>query len=224
MNRIKLQRTSSAIGRTRYSSGFSVFELVAFIILASIVYAGAVNRFAQFPGQAERANFLAISTQLKSAINVEMMLGVGTGRISSPERLVGANPMDLMLEPPSNYLGAFNQLNTAGMQRRVWYFDNSTRELVYLASDPTGLFLIINGTAVPSNEVRFRIQAVYSMHEAGSGLPVNALANAGAPVGAQVQGFDGIALRPTVPFVWNQINPDELIEQALAQEGAVAQN
>ena len=224
MNRIKLQRTNSVFRRARHSSGFSVFELVAFIILASIVYAGAVNRFAQFPGQAERANFLAISTQLKSAINVEMMIGVGTGRISAPERMVGANPMDMMLEPPSNYLGAFNQLNTAGMQRRVWYFDNSTRELVYLASDPTGLFLIINGSAVPTNEVRFRIQAVYSMHEAASGLPVRALANAGAPVGAQVQRFDGIALVPSVPYIWNQVNPDELIDQALAQDAAVAQN
>ena len=224
MKRNRLHKLDSASRRIRHSLGFSVFELVAFVILASIVYAGAVNRFAQFPGQAERANFLAISTQLKSAINVEMMLGVGTGRISSPERLVGANPMDLMLEPPSNYLGAFNQLNTAGMERRVWYFDNSTRELVYLASDPTGLFLIVNGTAVPANEVRFRIQAIYSAHEAGSGLPVNALANAGAPVGAQVQGFDGIALRPTVPFIWNQVNPDALIDQALAEEGAIAQN
>ena len=224
MNRNRIHRRDTTSRHLRASFGFSVFELVAFIILASIVYAGAVNRFAQFPGQAERANFLAISTQLKSAINVEMMIGMGTGRIQSPERMVGANPMDLMLEPPSNYLGAFNQLNTAGLQRRVWYFDNSTRELVYLASDPTGLFLIINGTAVPTNEVRFQIQAIYSAHEAGSGLPVSALANAGAPVGAQVAGFDGIALRPTVPFIWNQINPDELIDQALAEQSSIAQN
>jgi len=211
--------------RFHRNRGFSVFELVAFIILASIIYAGAVNRFAQFPGQAERANFLAISTQLKSAINVEMMYGVGVGRIQSPQRLVGANPMDLMLEPPSNYIGAFDQLNTSGLERRIWYFDRSTRELVYLVSDTTGVFLILNGQAVPTNEIRFRIHAVYSAHEVGSGLPVRALANAGAPVGAQEQGFDGIKLTPSIPYVWNQLNPDAMIEQALSQdEQAVAQN
>lgn len=225
MNRLQQHKQTSVIGRFHRNRGFSVFELVAFIILASIVYAGAVNRFAQFPGQAERANFLAISTQLKSAINVEMMYGVGVGRIQSPERLVGANPMDMMLEPPSNYIGAFNQLNTTGVERRIWYFDQSTRELVYLVNDTTGVFLILNGQAVPTNEIRFRIQAAYSAQEAGSGLPVRALANAGAPVGAQQQGFDGIRLAPSIPYVWNQVNPDAMIEQALSQnEPAVAQN
>lgn len=199
------------------SAGFSVFELVAFIILASIVYAGAVNRFAQFPGQAERANFLAISTTLQSAINTEMLYGVGVGRIDSPQRLIGANPMDFMLEPPANYLGAFSQLDTSNLDRRVWYFDLATRELVYLVNDTSGVFLIINGAAVPTNEIRFRMQASFSLHESGSGIPVQALINNGAPVGAQQQGFDGIALRPTVPYIWNQANPQDLIDQAVAQ-------
>jgi type II secretory pathway pseudopilin PulG len=216
-SRFSQHQQVSSLGRMRRVAGFSVFELVAFIILASIVYAGAVNRFSQFPGQAERANFLAISTTLQSAINTEMLYGVGVGRINSPQRLVGANPMDLMLEPPSNYLGAFNQLDTSNLERRVWYFDLSTRELVYLVNDTSGVFLIINGTAVPTNEIRFRMQATYSMHEAGSGIPVQALVNNGAPVGAQQQGFDGIALRPTVPYVWNQANPQDLIDQAIAQ-------
>lgn len=167
---------------------------------------------------------MAITTQLKSAINVEMMIGVGTGRIQSPERLVGANPMDMMLEAPSNYLGAFDRLDTSGLQGRVWYFDRSSRELVYLVNDTSGVFLIINGNPVPTREIRFRIQAVYSMHEAGSGLPVSALASAGAPIGAQVQGFDGIALRPSVPYIWNQVNPNELIDEALSQDEGLAQN
>lgn len=213
------------MGRFRSNRGFSVFELVAFIILASIVYAGAVNRFAQFPGQAERANFLAISTQLKSAINVEMMFGTGVGRIQSPQRLAGANPMDFMLEPPSNYIGAYDQLDISGMGRRVWYFDRSSGELVYLVNDTTGVFLILNGQAIPTNEIRFRIQAVYSAHESGSGLPVRALASAGAAVGAQQQGFDGVRLTPSIPYVWNQLDPGAMVEEATSQnEPSVAQN
>ena len=111
------------------AGGFSLFELVVFIILVAIIYATAANRFADFPGQAERANFLAITTQLQTAINLEMMIGLGTGRIRTAERMDGVNPMDLMLQPPSNYIGVFDLIDRERIQRRVWYFDRSREEL-----------------------------------------------------------------------------------------------
>lgn len=201
------------------AAGFSLFELVVFIISVAIIYAYAANRFAEFPGQAERANFLAVTTQIQSAVNMEMMFGVGVGRISSPQRLEGANPMELLLEPPSNYLGAFDAVDTSRLERRTWYFDRRRGELVYLANDPDGLVLISNGREVPTSEIRFRLVADYSMHEQGSGLPVRVLESAGESVPAenQVRKFNGIVMRPVIPYEWGA--PDE---QALAAE-AIAQ-
>ena len=193
-------------------AGFSLFELVVFIIAVAIIYAYAANRFGGFPGQAERANFLAVTTQIQSAVNMEMMFGVGVGRISSPQRLEGANPMELLLEPPANYLGAFDAVDTSRLERRTWYFDRRRGELVYLANDPRGLLLISNGREVPTNEIRFRLMADYSMHDEGTGLPVRVLESAGesVPPENQVRKFNGIVMRPVMPFEWRAEGEGEL--------------
>jgi len=219
MVRFRQQKTATSIRQISRSGGFSAFEIVVFIIMAAIIYAGAANRFAEFPGQAERANFQAIATQLQSAINLEMMYGTGVGRIARPTDLVGLNPMDLLLEPPSNYIGAFDAIDTSALERRVWYFDRASRELVYLVNATQGVALIINGTAVPADEIRFRIEAQFSPYDASTGLPARALENAGrtVPASAQYNGFDGVLMRPTLPYVWNEADQDTMVQQAIAQ-------
>lgn len=200
----------------RRAAGFSLFELVVFIIAVAIIYATAANRFAEFPGQAERANFLAISTQLQSAINLEMMFGVGTGRISSARMMEGVNPMELLLRPPANYIGAFNTLDTAQMDRRVWYFDIRRKELVYLVNDASEVFYIVNGVEIPTDEIRFEVFADYREFDRRSGLPVTALESNGTEVTKEnrERRLSGILMRPVTPFRWGQAAPDALIEQA----------
>lgn len=201
----------------RRSAGFSMFELVVFIIAVAIIYATAANRFAEFPGQAERANFLAISTQLQSAINLEMMLGVGVGRIGSARKLEGINPMELLLEPPVNYIGAFSAVDTARMERRVWYFDNLRRELVYLVNDSSNVFLIINGVEIPTDEIRYKVFADYRVFDSQSGLPVTALESNGNEISEQnrEQRLSGILMRPVTPFRWGQAVPNTQMLESL---------
>ena len=100
-------RANSKMNRINFQkhAGFSLFELVVFIISIAIIYAYATNRFAEFPGQAERANFMAVTTQLQTGVNLEMMMALGSGRVTSLEQFEGVNPMDLMLSAPTNYLG-----------------------------------------------------------------------------------------------------------------------
>ena len=145
----------------RHSGGFSLFELVAFIIVSAIIYSVAVNRFSEFPAAAERANFQAVLTQVQTGVSLETMLGLSTGSIRSMQDYIGLNPMDLLLKPPSNYLGAFDALNVAETQRRSWYFDNRTRELVYLVNASENVFLLQNSIAVPTDELRFGIVMTY---------------------------------------------------------------
>jgi type II secretory pathway pseudopilin PulG len=201
------------------AAGFSLFELVVFIISVAIIYAYAANRFADFPGQAERANFLAITTQISSAVNLEMLYGVGVGRISSPQKLEGANPMDLLLEPPTNYIGAFDAVDTSRLDRRVWYFDRSRQELVYLVNDASGVALLVNGREVPTNEIRFRLEADYSLHDEETGLPVRVLESAGeeVPEESRVREFNGIVMRPVTPYKWGEVEYGVLLQEAVAQ-------
>jgi hypothetical protein len=192
------------------SAGFSIFELVAFIITSAIIYSYAANQFTAFPGEAERANFLAVSTQIQTGVNMEMMFGLKAFSGAPVQQYEGANPMDLMLEPPSNYLGAFPVVNLAAMPRRSWYFDTAGRELVYLVNDSAQVYLIQNGASVQSNEIRFKITADYSEVNSSTGIPVEI----GGRAGSSKQRLNGMVFRPTVPFQWSSQGGAELIAAA----------
>jgi hypothetical protein len=184
------------------SQGFSLFELTVFIIVSAIVYAGAARQVKNFPGDAERANFYAISTQIGAGINLEMMMGITRGLKDQMAAFANSNPMDLLLQAPSNYIGAFDALDINGIRRRVWYFDRSSGELVYLASDAQGLTKLINGNYMPTNEVRFILSVEYSYRDA-SGLPVELTGGEAAGNAGSRRSISGLRLKPVIPFEWS---------------------
>lgn len=198
-----IQRASSPVAESR-SRGFSLFELVVFIICVAIIYAYAANRFAAFPGQAERANFLAVTTQLQSAMNLELNYGIRLRGINTPELFAGTNPMDFMLEPPHNYLGAFDYVDPARVERRSWYFDLSRDQLVYLVNDTDGVFLEINGNLVPTDEIRFHIVPEYQQIDTATGLPSTVLESRGLPTESRSleRKLQGMAMKPAIPYQW----------------------
>jgi len=199
------------------NSGFSLFELVVFIISVAIIYAYAANRFSEFPAQAERANFTAIFTQLQSGITLESMFGGNGGIIQDPSILEGINPMDLLLSTPSNYLGAFDVADEDEMSRRSWYFDKTRNELVYLVNDVGGVYLEINGTLIPTDSLHFKVKAMYREIDAATGLDA-AIANRTSPsYSKDASGrFSGMLLQPVIPFVWGEEVEEELMSSALA--------
>lgn len=204
-----------------HSGGFSLFELVVFIISVAIIYAYAANRFAEFPGQAERANFMAVTTQLQSGVNLEMILAVGAGRIGNLERFEGVNPMDLMLESPTNYLGVYSPAQAAELPRRSWYFDPTSEELVYLINDVGGAYLIVNGISYPTDEIRFKLVADYSEVDRRSGLPVHIAERDGTEVPEEdiKRRLNGMVLRPSTPYQWQDDTEEALIAMASTENG-----
>jgi hypothetical protein len=193
-------KTSLGKNLFRDVSGFSLFELIVFIISTAIIYATAANRFAAYPVEAERANFTAISAQLQSAINMEMLIGVGFGNIKASAQMAGMNPMDFLLEAPSTYIGVLNGANTAGLDARTWHFDGSAGELVYRVSREGLVVLTLSGTETPALEIRFKIVADF-MEFDSAGLPV-ASGSEGSGSGRTQRKFTGVALRPVAPFRW----------------------
>ncbi|MBL4573778.1 MAG: hypothetical protein JKY86_11985 [Gammaproteobacteria bacterium] len=202
-----------------HSGGFSLFELVVFIISVAIIYAYAANRFAEFPGQAERANFMAVTSQLQSGVNLEMMAAFGAGRIALLEKFDGVNPMDLMLQAPANYRGVVGSSQASELPRRSWYFDPVTEELVYLINDTAGAYLIINGVAYPTDEFRLKLVSNYSEVDRLSGLPVAIAERDGSEVLEENirRRFNGIVLRPTTPYRWQGESEEALMAAASAE-------
>lgn len=162
-----------------------MFEMIVYILAASILFAAAFDRYREFPGEAERANFQAILAQLNTAVNLQMMRAIVSESYGHPEQLLGGNPMDLMLTPPGNYVGAFAGVNLADMPRRVWYFDETTRDLVYLADNAENLYRTDTGSPVPIDVLRFRVDNVYARN--GSGR------------------WEGLILKPVYEYRWASV-------------------
>jgi type II secretory pathway pseudopilin PulG len=165
--------------------GFSLFELIAYILIVSITFSFAFNRFADFPGEAERANFTSIMMQLKSGVTLQMMNGIATGKWNELTDLEGSNPMDLMLETPANYVGELGPIDVTQLPRRIWYFDSTAGELVYLANNTENLYAMVDGAAQPTDHVRLRIAMKYNDEER--------------------KDWSGVTLDPVVPFVWESV-------------------
>jgi len=175
--------------------GFSMFELIAYILVVSITTSVAYNRFADFPGEAERSNFMAVLMQLRAGTNMQMMNGIAGGKWRELQTLEGTNPMDLMLETPVNYIGELGFVNPTDMPARIWYFDTNTGELVYIANDARNLYILAGNDLVQTDELRFRIVQKYRDAEAGS--------------------WEGLVLEPVVPYIWESVEltvPDVMVE------------
>lgn len=187
------------------SGGFTLFEVVVFIIFIAIIYAAASNRFAEFPGEAERANFLAVSSQIQAAVNLELMLGMLSSNQDVIAAYATANPMDFLLETPSNYLGALYIRDSSTLPRRSWYFDEASRELVYLINDAADVFIVREGRQEPVTELRFRIEIDYRYLDrlTGRSLPrAEAEQIAGSDEARIQKSLAGMVLRPVSPYIW----------------------
>lgn len=167
--------------------GFSLFELLVYILAASILFSVMLNRYRDFPGEAERASFIAVLGQLRAGVNMQMMNAIAEGSWQRLGALDGSNPMELMLEVPDNYLGEFPGVD-ASMPRRSWYFDTSEGHLVYHVNQNEHVRVRIDGEDVPADQIRFAIRNVQ-----GDG------------------GWQGLTLAPVQPYEWRSVP----LEQAL---------
>ncbi|MBC52284.1 MAG: hypothetical protein CMQ34_00450 [Gammaproteobacteria bacterium] len=195
----------TSVRTSRGQSGFSLFELVVYLLVSSILFATVINRYREFPGEAERANFTAVLAQLKAGVNLQMMDMIASGNWHGrTDALEGSNPMDLMLEAPNNYVGEFAMVEIRTMPRRVWYFDTSRGELVYLAENTQNLYAVGEGGNQPSDQVRFRISSLR------------------ADDAAPGEGWHGLSLAPVEPYQWRRM-PLDLDALAETQADAQAQ-
>lgn len=189
-----------------YSAGFSLFELVVFIIVVAIIYATAVNRFSEFPEAAERASFLAVAAQIQTGVSLETTLGVvAAGNSQNMNRYDGANPMDMLLSPPGNYLGAIDISDSSNLARRSWYFDVRSSELVYLVNNSPNVYFLIDGVQVPTNEIRFRIAVNYRYEHRQTGVEITDIDEADVEdyqAGDYRRRFSGVLLQAVTPYQW----------------------
>ena len=204
-------------------SGFSLFELIVFVLSVAIIYSYAAQRFNGYPGEAEKANFITVRSQLQNSITLYTFTAqLNGGRDALIATLEGGNPMSLMLRPPRNYLGEFERYTLNDLPRRSWFFDMNTSELVYLIGSGEGVIKFEDGRAVPAHEIRLHIKAEYGLVEKSTGLPIDMVTQAGRNVetAAIERKFLGLVLTESVSYAWGtavEKDDSELFAMGAAQ-------
>lgn len=115
----------------RSHDGFSLLELTIVVGIIALLFAVALDRFLALRAEAERVSMLQVEGAIESALGLELANYIARGDIQGAAKLAGINPMDLLQQPPPNYLGALDHPDPAKIPDGSWYFDTATRTLVY---------------------------------------------------------------------------------------------
>jgi len=175
-------------GRMR---GFSQFELVVVVVLVSVMAGFLLVRVLPLIGQAERVAFMQTKQQIQSALLLEAAERIARGESASLAALAGTNPMDLLLEPPGNYLGA-RQPGDRSLPRRSWYFDADENLLVYRPGRQSR-FDPLDG---PADRIEMQVNFVYRDRDSDGAF------------NASVDHFDGLRFASVHPYVWLTADPE----------------
>jgi type II secretory pathway pseudopilin PulG len=160
--------------------GFSLMELAVVAVLLSILLGVLLERLTFYQEAAERARFEATLQVYKTALQIRLAELILERREGEARGLEVENPTRWLSERPTDYGGIYPVQPEAG----AWYFDESARELVYVANSARRL------QVEPRNgmkQLRFTVKVAYQ-DVSVSGKPIRSVA--------------GIGLQPAMEYQW----------------------
>ncbi len=116
------------MNRTR---GFSMLELVVSLTLVAVLVGVFLERALYYRERAEKSAMEQVALDLRSSVNLRVAELVLANRFQELEALAGQNSMDLLARKPQNYRGVLAGAGTAAVVGGNWYFDNTSKEVVY---------------------------------------------------------------------------------------------
>lgn len=165
---------------TARARGFTLIELVICITVIAVVSAMLLERLWVYRELAEHAVMEATARSIKTGLQLRLAEMIITKRQAAAGMLEIENPVRWLEQPPANYGGPWR----SGAQPGNWYFDETRRQLVYVAA--TGSRLEIDG-APGARELRFRVRLLKDRVR--------------VPGGA-VESVTGVTLQPVIPYRW----------------------
>ena len=141
----------------RPQTGLSAVELSIVLVLLAVLAAVALTRIWAVQADAERVGLAYFVGSLRSAVGIKVASLVARDDLPGIAALVDSNPMDLMSEMPRNYRGVLARDERAAVEGGEWFFDSSSRMLVYRIRNAE----IFRGGFGPPAEARFLLVPVY---------------------------------------------------------------
>lgn len=169
----------------RATAGFTLLELVAVVVVVSILFLAVSSRLWALRVDAERVAMMQVLGTLNSAIGIKLADCIVRSDMGSVQVLAGSNPMDLLAKVPENYVGAVDDSKTE-VPAGNWYFDTASRSLVYRVKYADGF------TGGPAGMPRAR----FALH-----LVVEHIPGYGG-VGPGKDAVVGVRLDPVEPYRW----------------------
>ena len=158
-------RLTSVIWGRRRQAGFTLFELVGIIFIASVLSILLYDRFLGYQALAEKTSMEMTVINMRSGLRLRVAELMMEGRVDEIGSLVDENPLNWLAAAPPNYIGQLAHPEQHAIPANSWYFDSERHELVYrLPRDK-----LFGAGAVQEKTVRFRVTAVIHAQQKGEG-------------------------------------------------------
>jgi general secretion pathway protein G len=115
----------------RRAGAFTLIELIAVLLVISVLAALLADRLLYYQERAEKAAMEQVVVILRSALQMRAAGLLVRGRMEDLKNLETENPMNWLAERPENYLGVFAGTPTDPSPGK-WYFDGRGKLLVYV--------------------------------------------------------------------------------------------
>ncbi len=139
---------------TRQRRGLRLFEVALVIGLISVLVVVILHRLDDLHSKAERLAARGVIRSLKGAV----LMHTGTGK-DTPGTASGSNPMELIQDPPGNYLGELDDVQPEEIKGGQWYFDSDKSMLVYKIENVASF----ESDMDDSNRIFFSLRSTQSM-------------------------------------------------------------
>ncbi len=117
--------------------GYSLMEFGVAVAVLGVIITVLLQRITAYQDGAELAARDQVLGSLRSALHLRVAGLVAQGRAGEIAQLANQNPMDHLAEKPRNYLGEYYAPEAAELAPGSWYFDRTTRVLVYMLKSHT---------------------------------------------------------------------------------------
>lgn len=146
----------------RRHGGHSRLEMVVSIIVVAILAGLLLQRLVFYQAQAERVAVQNTVAAMRISLQVKAAALSGARRDDLLAALVEENPIDWLLKPPPNYLGEFSAPDESRFPAGNWYFDRSSKSLIYLLNEgkvvhwdnPDRMIFKVELLRLPSNSAK----------------------------------------------------------------------
>ncbi len=135
----------------------ALFEIIISLVIIGLLMAVALNILLDFRIDAERVSLEDTVMKLQTALNLQLLQRL-TKNKDNINYFHCFNPIDLLLQVPSNYLGELKNPDLEKIPRGSWYFDKNGCMLVYIIKYPK---YFVTTLAEPKR-ARFRVKLVYT--------------------------------------------------------------